>query len=127
MKTWAYLVGGGKVAAMKAFLFHILRNLIVDEYRKHKTVSLDVYLEKGAEPSHDTTEHLIDSFDGDALVAQIQHLPEKYRAVMRMRYVQDLNLQEMSSMTGQSKNAIAVQIHRGLAKLKTLCKESDVA
>ena len=35
MKTWIYLVKGGKIEIMKAFLYHILNNLIVDEYRKH--------------------------------------------------------------------------------------------
>lgn len=42
MKTWIYLVRGGKIDVMKAFLYHILNHLIVDEYRKHKTTSLDV-------------------------------------------------------------------------------------
>jgi DNA-directed RNA polymerase specialized sigma24 family protein len=39
---------------------------------------------------------------------------------MKMRYVQNLTLREMSLLTGQSKNTIAVQLHRGLAKLKKL-------
>ena len=30
MKTWSYLVRGGKVDMMKAFLYHILNDLIVD-------------------------------------------------------------------------------------------------
>ncbi len=34
LKTWSYLVKGGKIDVMKAFLYHILNNLIVDQYRK---------------------------------------------------------------------------------------------
>jgi RNA polymerase sigma-70 factor (ECF subfamily) len=120
IKTWTYLVKGGKVATMKAFLFHILKNLIVDEYRKHKTTSLDALLEKGIEPGDDSTERLMNVFDGKAIVLLIQRLPEKYREVVHMRYVQDFSLKEIASITGQSKNAIAVQVHRGLAKLKEL-------
>jgi len=37
-----------------------------------------------------------------------------------MRYVKDLSLKEISLITGQSTNATAVQIHRGLEKLKLL-------
>ena len=37
-----------------------------------------------------------------------------------MKYVQDLSLEEMSQITGQTKNGIAVKIHRGLEKLKIL-------
>ncbi len=122
IKTWAYLVKGGKIDLMKAFLYHVLNNLIVDEYRKHKTVSLDVLLEKGFEPSSDDSGRLLDILDGKNALFLIQRLPKTYQKVMRMRYVQDLSLEEMSLVTGQSKNAIAVQLHRGLEKLKVLYK-----
>lgn len=120
MKTWSYLVKGGKIDVMKAFLYHVLNNLIVDEYRKRKTSSLDVLLEKGFEPGKDHSERLFNVLDGKAAVLLIQKLPERYRKVMRMRYVQDLTLAEMSLITGQSKNTMAVQVHRGLEKLKLL-------
>jgi RNA polymerase sigma-70 factor (ECF subfamily) len=123
MKTWKYLVSGGKIKVMKAFLYHILNNLIVDEYRKHKTISLDALVEKGFEPGEDVPEHLSDSLDGEAALLLIQHLPQKYQKVMRMRYVQSLSLKEMSLVSGQSKNTMAVQAHRGLEKLKLLYDE----
>ena len=120
MKTWAYLVKGGKIDMMKAFLYHILNNLIVDEYRKHKTTSLDILLEKGFEPSAGDSGRLFDVLDGKVAIILIQRLPKTYQKVMQMRYVQDLSLKEMSFITGQSKNTIAVQLHRGLEKLKLL-------
>ena len=120
VKTWSYLVRGGKIDMMKAFLYHVLNNLIVDEYRKHKTTSLDLLLEKGFEPNDKSSESLLDILDGKAALLLIQRLPEKFQKIMRMRYVQDLSLKEMSLITGQSKNTIAVQAHRGLEKLKLL-------
>ena len=124
MKTWGYLVKGGKVHVMKAFLYHTLNHLIIDEYRKHKTTSLDALLEKGFEPSDHAeagvTSRLFDILDGKTAMLLITRLPPKYQKVMRMKYIQDLSLKEMSLITGQSKNAIAVQIHRGLEKLKLL-------
>jgi RNA polymerase sigma-70 factor (ECF subfamily) len=120
MKTWRFLVKGGEVDKMKSFLYHILNNLIVDEYRKRKTVSLDAILEKGYEPGTDRQEHFIDVLDGKAALLLIRHLPQKYQKVMRMRYMEDLTLKEMALITGQSKNTIAVQLHRGLIKLKLL-------
>ncbi len=120
IKTWSYLVKGGKVDVMKAFLYHILNNLIIDEYRKHKVPSLDILLAKGFEPGVDETERLFNALDGKAAIILIQYLPEKYRKVMRMRYVQDLSLAEMSLISGETKNSLAVQLHRGTAKLKEL-------
>ncbi|MGC9599381.1 MAG: RNA polymerase sigma factor [Minisyncoccia bacterium] len=120
MKTWSYLVKGGKIDVMKAFLYHVLNNLIVDEYRKRKTTSLDVLMEKGFEPSSGHPGHLSNFLDGKMALLLIQRLPLAYQKVMRMRYVQDLSLKEMSLITGRSKNALAVQAHRGLEKLKLL-------
>jgi len=120
IKTWRYLVRGGKIDIMKAFLYHVLNNLIVDEYRKRKIFSLDALSEKGFKPSNDNSERLINTLDGKAALLMIQNLPEKYIKVMRMRYVQNLSLKEMSLITGQSKNTMAVQAHRGLIKLKLL-------
>jgi RNA polymerase sigma-70 factor, ECF subfamily len=120
MKTWIYLVKGGKIELMKAFLYHVLNNLIIDEYRKHKTSSLDVLLEKGFEPSTGNSDPLINFLDGKTAIILIQRLPEIYRQVMRMRYVQDLSLLEISLVTGQTKNVIAVRLHRAMEKLKVI-------
>jgi DNA-directed RNA polymerase specialized sigma24 family protein len=37
-----------------------------------------------------------------------------------MKYVQDLSLEEMSELTGKSRNTLAVRLHRGTQKLKAL-------
>ncbi len=120
MKTWGYLVRGGKIVVMKSFLYHILNNLIVDEYRKHKILSLDSLLEKGFVPKNNSTEHHTDAFDGKIALRLILRLPKKYQEILRMHYVRGLSLKEISLITGQRKNTISVQMHRGLAKLKIL-------
>lgn len=122
LKTWSYLVKGGKIDVMKSFLYHVLNHLIIDEYRKRKTISLDALLEKGFEPSVDNTLRLFNVLDGKAILLLVQRLPEKYQKVMRMRFVQDLSLKDISLITGLSKNTLAVQVHRGLKKLRELYK-----
>ncbi len=120
LKTWKHLVSGGKIHMMKAFLYHILNHLIIDEYRKRKTSSLDDLLEKGFEVGTDDTEHLFNTLDGKILILLIKSLPEKYREVIHMRFIKDLSLKEISLITGKTKNSVAVQIHRGLIQLKLL-------
>lgn len=119
-KTWKYLVKGGKVVLMKSFLYHILNDLIIDEYRKKKLVSLDNMIENGFEPKNKEEGNYMNIFDGKIAMNLIALLPAKYGKVMRMRFVQDLTLSEMSLLTGQSKNTVAVQIHRGTEMLKQL-------
>jgi DNA-directed RNA polymerase specialized sigma24 family protein len=78
LKTWRYLVKGGKIDVMEAFLYHVLKALIVDEYRRHKTTSLDVLLEKGFEPITDETNRLADMLDGKQIAELIPQLPLLY-------------------------------------------------
>ncbi len=121
-KTWAYLIKGGKIDIMKSFLYHVLKDLIIDEYRKQRPSSLDALMEKGFEPGEDNSERLINILDGKRAILLISRLPEKYQKVLMMRYIQDLSLKEMALVTGQSAKTLAVQVHRGLAKLRALYK-----
>lgn len=120
LKTWKYLVKGGKVHIMKAFLYHILNDLIVDEYRKQKSVSLDSLIKKGFDLSVDDVSRLIDKIDGKAALLLIRKIPFKYQKIMLMHYVQNLTLKEMSEINGQSKNTNAVQLHRGNEMVRIL-------
>ncbi len=125
IKTWIYLTKGGKIDTMKSFLYHVLNNLIVDEYRKHKASSLDALLEKGMEVKDNSQERIFNLLDGEMAMKLIHDLPEKYKRIISMRYKEDLSLEEISMKTGQSKNTIAVQLHRGLEKLKFLYQEAE--
>jgi RNA polymerase sigma-70 factor (ECF subfamily) len=110
---------------MKAFLYHVLNGLIIDEYRKKKATSLDVLLEKGFELSDTSSERTIDYFDGKKAILLIDSLPEAYQKVMQMRYVEDLSLEEMAVITGKTKNTMAVHAHRGMEKLRELYIEQQ--
>lgn len=120
LKTLLYLQKGGQIDTMRAFLNHVLNDLIVDEYRKRKTVSLDVLLEQGFYPKIDYTEQLINILDGKQMIALIEQLPEKYKRVIKMRYVQGLTVKEIAALTEQSRNTVSVQSYRGLRKLAAL-------
>lgn len=120
MKTWQYLQKTGKIELMRAFLYHVLNLLIIDEYRKKKTVSLDLLTEEGLELEAINSENIYNVIDGKALALLIQKLPEKYRSAITMRYTNDLSLKEMSVITNKSQNTMSVQVHRGLAKLRLL-------
>lgn len=105
---------------MKPFLYHILNCLIIDEYRKHKSLSLYSLLEQGYEPSSSDFNRVLDLYDAQLAANLIEKLPVTYRKIMYMRYIQELTLPEISLLMGKSKNTVAVQSHRGLEKLKVL-------
>lgn len=119
MKTWLYLVRCEKIDTIKGLLYHILNHLIIDQYRKHKTTSLDLLVDRGFEPKL-ITENLWASIDAETALGLIPSLPSKYGEILDMRYIQNLSLKEIADITGQSKNTVAVQIHRGIEKLKAM-------
>jgi len=121
-----YLVHGGKIDTMRAFLHHVLNGLIIDEYRKRKTTSLDAILEKGFDPGFDDSNRFVNYLDGKKVVLLVDTLPQKYQKVVRLRYVQGFSLDEVSLLTKQSRNTVAVQAHRGLAKLKKLYYQTNL-
>jgi RNA polymerase sigma factor (sigma-70 family) len=127
MKTWSYLVKGGKIDSMKSFLYHVLSARIVDHYRKkNKTTSLDTLAEKGFEPSDDSEERLLNQLDGKAALLLILLLPLKFQAIVRMHYIDGLSASEMSLKNGQSKSINSVHLHRALKKLKILYKPAMI-
>lgn len=132
MKAWDYVSGGGTIKQYKSFLYRILHNLIIDEYRKKKSSSLDALLEdetiadaieaKMAEGGVRETE---EAYDETALIeeirARIPELPEDYRIALTLRFIDGLTPGEIAETIGASENVVSVRIHRGVAKLRTLC------
>ena len=131
LKVWDYVQGGGEVREYKAFLYRILNNLIIDEYRKKKSSSLDEILENDtgameARLSDGSVRETEEEFDEARMLVQIRahipELPDTYRDVITMRYIDGLTPKEISTMIGISENVVSVRIHRGTHKLKALCK-----
>ena len=133
LKSWDYLAGGGEIQNIKSFLYRILHNLVIDEYRKKSSGSLDELLEDEAvapaiealmsEGSASETEERIDE---RVLVEKIRsfipQLPDDYRTVVTLRFIDDLSIGEIAKTIGASENVVSVRIHRGIIKLRALCQ-----
>lgn len=127
LKTWVYLVKDGKINLMKPFLYHVLNCLIIDMYRKKKSVSLDLLLKNGVEFGNSELERTINALDGQAAVALVKTLPIAYQKIMSLRYLDDFTLSEIAMETGLTKNLVAVKTHRGMEKLRALYEENITA
>lgn len=120
-RAWQFVSKKGSVDNFKAFLYKIMSNLVIDEYRKRKPLdSLEILHETGFDPPFDDTERWMDAIDGEQVVSKLKDIPAPYGEAVFMRYVQELSLNEISDITGERENTIAVHIHRGLEKLKAL-------
>ena|SRR3989344_605494 len=132
LKTWQYIERGEKVEEFRPFLYRTLRNLIIDEYRRKKPRSLEAMLEGSEETNvetlmpqdeSNTLESAIERFEGSRALAALQELPDLYREVLVLRFVESLSPKEIAEIVDESENAVSVRIHRGLKKLRALLEE----
>jgi RNA polymerase sigma-70 factor (ECF subfamily) len=124
MKAWIYITKGEEVRNIRAFFYKILSNLIIDQYKKKKTLSLDALSKDGFEPAFNEKDDLENRLDGAIALKMLNQIPEMYREVIFMRYVQDMSLQEISQITKEPENTIAVKVHRGLKKVAEIFNRS---
>jgi RNA polymerase sigma-70 factor (ECF subfamily) len=120
-RAWRHVSEGKEIMNMKAFLYKILGNLIIDQYRKRPSdESLDMMCEDGFDPGTDETERLIDSIDGVQAVRFLGEIREPYRTTIQMRYLEQLSIREIAGKSDAGENTVVVRIHRGLRILQKL-------
>ena len=124
-KVWTYVRNGHEVESFRPFLYKVLNNLIIDEYRKTKESSLDALFEIDGvdEGSFDdltsnTTESLAATLDGKQVFALVDTLPDVYREVIILRFVDELGPKEISNLIEESENVVSVRLHRALRLLR---------
>ena len=123
-RTWDYLVKGNTVDTFKPFLYRTLNHLIIDEYRKKKSESLDVLLEEKQVPEGAFDELIEGSLDEVAFTldakrvhALLKHMPEVHKEVVVMRFLDGLMPSEIADVLDIPVNTVSVRIHRGVAWL----------
>ena len=125
IKVWQYLEEGKEIEHIKAFLYRVAGNLVIDYRRKKKSGSLDSMMEEGFDVEHDERESLFNGFDAKKMMGLLQEVGDTYRDVIIMRFIDDLSIKEIADVTGESENNISVRIHRGTEKLRRLYLERE--
>ena len=131
-KVWSYIRDGYEIDSFRPFLYKVLNNLIIDEYRKRKESSLDAMLDKEGvdegsfdELSESSAEVLAASIDGRKAFELLEELPDQYREVIIYRFVDQLGPKEISDLIEESENVVSVRIHRGLKLLRQKIEAND--
>lgn len=124
-KVWSYVRQGHAIENFRPFLYKVLNNLIIDEYRKQRELSLDMLLEQEGSDgrtfddlSESTVESLAATIDGKKAFAVLETLPDVYREAIILRFVDGLGPKEISELIEETENVVSVRIHRGLKMLR---------
>ena len=102
---------------VKTWFYRILVNESIDWYRRsQRLVPLADRLDQEAAPEPDHSARL-DLYDA------IERLNEKERTVVRLRYFEDLKLEEIAQVTGVNLNTVKTRLYKGLRHLKDWTEE----
>lgn len=122
-KTWQYLAEGGKIDNLRAFLYRVATNLIIDLSRKKRPeISLENLKEQGFEIGSNADEKLKNEIAGKEALSFLRELRPEYREVIIMRYIDDLSPKEIAEILNDTENNVSVKIHRGLKQIRELTK-----
>jgi RNA polymerase sigma-70 factor, ECF subfamily len=109
-RTWLYLSEGKKVDYLRAFLYRVANNLIVDVSRKKKSASLDAMMEEDGFEVRD--ENAPEPVDKKALGDALEML----------KSLDEMSPREIAAALGVTENVVSVRIHRGIEKLGKLMR-----
>ncbi len=119
MNVFNYLKQGKEIENMQALLYKSARNLVIDFYRAQKQdVSLDEVAELASEMN--ISQQVENKIKIQNIEQAVKELPEEYRQVVNLRFIEDLSFDEISEIIGKSSGNCRVLAHRGLKKLKEL-------
>ena len=118
-----YIQQGNSIEYEKSFLYTTARNLIIDEYRKKKTLSLELLINDGFEATIVGQTDMYNRIEDDFFVKEISKLPIPYNDIIYMRYISDYSVGHISLLSGSTENNVSVKIHRGLVKLREILVE----
>jgi len=130
-RLWQSLIDGKKLDNERAFIFTIARHLIIDWYRKKKSLSFENLSDKETgEPFDPVDENALKnleiSAEGKFLIEAINKLGSTYRQAVYLRFVEDLSPKEIGEALGISANTVSVRVSRGLEELRRITGYDDL-
>jgi RNA polymerase sigma-70 factor, ECF subfamily len=128
VKTWEYLSQGHEVQNIRAFLYRVATNLIIDASRRKKMYSLDELTDDGFDPPDGKSEDdkaIHRHIDARRMIPLLSKLDGLYREAIVMRFIDDMTPREIAAITGETENVISVRVYRGIKKLRAIMQDTS--
>jgi len=96
------------------YLITIAHNVLVDHYRKPKSIPFEAI----EDIPFEITEDLERKSDAEYLWRAIQDLPQSNRDKLLMKYQQNMSIKDIATATGTTENAVKLSLSRTRKKLR---------
>jgi RNA polymerase sigma-70 factor (ECF subfamily) len=127
-RMWQTMCKGAKIINSRAFLFAVAHRLIIDWYRKKKTVSIEADEESETGLcdylSNESYLDIESKAEARHLIEMLKKIRPPNRQALYLRYVEDLSPPEISKILKISTDAVSVRINRGINELKKLVSDN---
>jgi RNA polymerase sigma-70 factor (ECF subfamily) len=118
LKTWQYVSEGKPVKNLNALLYSVARNLVIDHFRQKKIQTeamLDDEMMETIGDNSDLAKKLEVSQEMKNVLTSLRSLKDEYREIIVMRYIDELDIGEISEILGKTRGNVRVMLHRALA------------
>lgn len=118
MNVYKSYSGFKGLCSERTWIFKITKNKLNDFYRKQyhpkfEIVEIDDYMaEYLDDPSQNVQEIMITSFEQKKVRACLEGLPNQYKIVLVLKYVEEKSLKDIASLIGKSPKAIESILQR---------------
>lgn len=123
LKIWHYINGGHKIESFSGLLYKMARNSVIDLYRskaKQPELLLDQNNQMDLSDRGGERQELADRVEVQQIIIFLRRLKQEYQEVLTLRFIDDLPINEIAQVTGKSRVAVRVTLHRALKKLKEI-------
>ena len=116
----------GPTTYLRAWLYRVAHNLIVDELRRSKHREHEPLDEDRHAADPKVSEQVQQSMAQQLTLRALQQVTEKQRAVLVLRYLQGLEIEEISQTLKMSIGTVKALQHRGLEAMRRHLKQIGI-
>ena len=126
LKAFSKINSINKNRSFEGWLYQIARNLVIDYYRQKKTT---VSLEE-IENIVEYESNLVDTINLDqqqkTLLKLIKELTSEQQVIIKLKFFEDLDNEEIAEALQKSEGSIRVIQHRAITKLQELIQKGNI-
>ena len=126
LKTWDYIQKKGlESKTLRALIYRIARNLIIDYYRRNTGDDIALENSEGQlidiiDEKQNILKSVHNNLEIESVKRGMAELRDEYKEIIILHFIEELSITEIAKILNKSKGNIRILIHRSLKSLRKL-------
>lgn len=126
LKFWRYIRKTDiRRESVEPVLYRIARNLVIDFYRKKEIITEELdetIANRISDEQQDYISRMINRDEVKSMMEALRELKDEYQEIIILRFVEELELEEIAVITGKSNGSVRVLSHRAIKALEKVMR-----